>query len=248
MPSSLLSRLSRMRSRSPSIPEPPRATPMTGASSVPCFTRPCSAGKIFLCARSPVMPNTTSASAISLATLRPLPFWGARALDVAAELTPHRGKKPVGEIVVIARAETREQRRREHGHGHARVDGGVDRPTALPGIRDFADEGIEAWVARERGAREIEQPRTHDAAMAPELRDRGEVEVVLQMRALHGVRRRFGIRVRRALARVCLAEQVEPFGISGHQAVLDAVVNHLHVMAGAARAAMQIAVRRGAGG
>ena len=35
-PSSLASRLSRIRSRKPSMLEPPRATPMTGTSSVPC--------------------------------------------------------------------------------------------------------------------------------------------------------------------------------------------------------------------
>src|SRR6188508_3054389 len=242
MPSSLPSRLSRIRSRSPSIPEPPRATPMTGASSVPCFTRPCSAGKIFLCARSPVMPNTTSASAISLATLRPLPFWGARALDVAAELTPHRGKKPVGEIVVVARAEAREQRRREHGHGHARVDGGVDRPAALAGVRDLAEKAFEAGVARERSAREVEQPRADDAAVAPQLGDRREVEVVLEVGALHGARRSFGVDACGARAGVRLAQQVEAFGIGGHEAVLDAVVHHLDEVAGAALAAVQIAV------
>src|SRR6185503_398394 len=45
---------------------------------------------------------------------------------------------------------------------------------------------------------------------------------------------------------VRLAQQVEAFGIGGHEAVLDAVVHHLDEVAGAALAAVQIAVRGGA--
>ena len=41
-----------------------------------------------------------------------------------------------------------------------------------------------------------------------------------------------------------MPQQIESFGVGGHEAVLDAVVHHLHEVAGAARAAMQVAVRR----
>ena len=47
----------------------------------------------------------------------------------------------------------------------------------------------------------------------------------------------------RALAGVGVPQQIEPFGVGRHEAVLDAVVHHLHEVAGAARAAVQIAVR-----
>src|SRR4051794_30233952 len=47
--------------RSSSV-HPALATPMTGTSSVPRRTRAWRAGKIFLCARSPVAPKKTSAS------------------------------------------------------------------------------------------------------------------------------------------------------------------------------------------
>ena len=72
----------------------------------------------------------------------------------------------------------------------------------------------------------------HDAAAAPELRDVREVEVV----ALVGRQR--------LVAGV--AQDVEAFGVRLHQAVLDAVVDHLDEVAGAGRTAMQVATRGGA--
>ena len=51
-----------------------------------------------------------------------------------------------------------------------------------------------------------------------------------------------------AEAGVGVLQDVEAFGVRGHQAVLDAVVDHLHEVAGAVSAAMQIAVRRSAAG
>src|SRR5262245_10719775 len=41
-------------------------------------------------------------------------------------------------------------------------------------------------------------------------------------------------------------EDIEPLGIRRHQAVFDAVVDHLDKVAGAARPAVQIAIGRGA--
>src|SRR5689334_22301702 len=55
-------RLARARSRSCSTFQPDFATPMTGQSRLPRFTMLCSAGKIFLYARSPVAPKNTRAS------------------------------------------------------------------------------------------------------------------------------------------------------------------------------------------
>ena len=61
---------------------------MTGTSSEPRFSMCCSAGKIFLYARSPVAPKNTSASDFSdsaAATVLP----SGRPFDVAAELEAH---------------------------------------------------------------------------------------------------------------------------------------------------------------
>jgi hypothetical protein len=47
-------------------------------------------------------------------------------------------------------------------------------------------------------------------------------------------------------ADVGMLEDVETFGVGGHQAVLDAVVDHFDEVSGAGRAAVQIpALRRG---
>ena len=49
-------------------------------------------------------------------------------------------------------------------------------------------------------------------------------------------------------AGVGVFQNVEAFGVGGHQAVFDAVVNHLDEMACAGRAAMEIALFGGAAG
>ena len=72
-PSPCFARLSRMRSTSASRVVPPRATPTTTSGSRPRRSRFSSAGKIFLNARSPVMPKITSAS---LVPHRPVPGLG----------------------------------------------------------------------------------------------------------------------------------------------------------------------------
>ena len=51
----------RSRSKLIEVP-PPLATPITGTLRWPRFTIACSAGKIFLYARSPVAPKKTKAS------------------------------------------------------------------------------------------------------------------------------------------------------------------------------------------
>ena len=62
MPPPCRSTLSRARARSSSSVQRDRATPMTGTSRCPRRAIAWSAGKIFLKARSPVAPKTTSAS------------------------------------------------------------------------------------------------------------------------------------------------------------------------------------------
>ena len=78
---------------------------------------------------------------------------------------------------------------------------------------------VEAGIVVEREAEQLEQPRAHDRALHPELRDRALVEVVL--------------------ARV---HDLEALGVGLHEAVLDAVVDHLDEVPGAGRTAVQPAV------
>ena len=49
----------------------------------------------------------------------------------------------------------------------AGLDGGVDRPAPFAGVGDLAAQAVERGVARERGAREVEQPRADHAAVTP---------------------------------------------------------------------------------
>src|SRR5580692_1122313 len=61
-------------------------------------------------------------------------------------------------------------------------------------------------------------------------------------------RRRLGVGFVRELANVGMFENVEALSISGHQAVLDAVVNHLYEVTAAGWTAMQIAFFGGSAG
>src|SRR5439155_14877611 len=93
----------------------------------------------------------------------------------------------------------------------------------------------------QRACGEVEQPGGDHAAATPELGDVAHVEVVL---ILLGMTQRRRLRVDRVLgsAGVGVMQDVQALGVGGHDAVLDAVVNHLHEMAGAGRPTVQIAV------
>ena len=67
----------------------------------------------------------------------------ARRLAVPAELCAHRRQQLVGERVIAARPEPREQRRREHVHGHRLLDGGLDRPPPFAGVLHRPREPVE---------------------------------------------------------------------------------------------------------
>ena len=71
--------------------------------------------------------------------------------------------------------------------------------------------------------------------------DLGQVEVVLVVLGLVE-RRRLGVGLALDLAGVGVLEDVEALGVGGHDPVLDPVVDHLHEVAGAVRAAVQVAV------
>ena len=92
-----------------------------------------------------------------------------------------------------------------------------DRPAALARVGGVARDRLQpVAVGLERERSQFAQPRANDRSLSPEVRDLGLVEVVL-----------------------ALVEDVEPLGVGLHEAVLDAVVNHLHVVACAGPSELQ---------
>ena len=142
------------------------------------------------------------------------------------------------DIAAIARVEAIPQRGGEGRHRNAFVDRRVNGPATLAAVADAPLELAELRIGVQRLRGEVEQPTAHDAAAAPQLADRCQVDVVL---VVLGMCERGGLSIlgMRLAADVCLRENVEPFGVRGHQSVLDAVVHHFHEVACATRAAMQ---------
>src|SRR5262249_21286563 len=117
------SRLSRARALSLSRFQPALATPITGTFSRPRRTIPCSAGKIFLYARSPVAPKKTRASELDSFMFDSL-FRGF--FEMSTELETHRREQLVLIVRFAARAEALIERGGKHRHRHGLVDSGLD--------------------------------------------------------------------------------------------------------------------------
>src|SRR5262245_24542477 len=98
-------------------------------SRVPRRTIAYSAGKICLCARSPVAPKKTSASDWSMAMGSPCLL-----LEVAAEAESHGRLDLLGEVGLASRREAAVERRAQHGRRHRLVDRGDDRTASLAGV------------------------------------------------------------------------------------------------------------------
>ena len=99
-------------------------------------------------------------------------------LLVAAEAVAHRREHLLGEGVLLARAEAREERGGQHLGRHRLVDRRLDGPAAFAGILDEA--GVTARsvaILGQRRGGEVEQPGGDHAAAPPDLGDVGEVEV-----------------------------------------------------------------------
>src|SRR5215475_2412668 len=150
------------------------ATPITGMFRLPRFAIACKAGKIFLYARSPVAPKNTRASeciSLIVPSSRDL-------LEMSAESESHRREELVLIICVTARGEAFIERRGENRGRHCLVDCGLDGPPAFAGVRHAAGEFFEFGIFDQRRRRQIEQPRSDDAAPSPHLGDLAQVQVV----------------------------------------------------------------------
>src|SRR5262249_34077500 len=88
-------------------------------------------------------------------------------------------------------------------------------------------------------------PRGNDTAATPDFGDVGEIEIVLVVLGIaEWCSFRVGLPMR--FSSVGVLEDVEAFGVGGHDAVLDAVVNHFYEMAATGGAAVEIAFFGGA--
>ena len=139
------------------------------------------------------------------------------------------------------RRESRVQRRRQDRRRHSCLDRGDRRPATLARVRDAPRELLEARRLHERLRGEVEQPGADHAPSPPDLGDLGRVDLVLvQLGVLE--RGRLGVHLVLPLSHVGVRDDVQPLGIGGHDPVLDAVVHHLHEVAGTVRPAVVVAV------
>src|SRR6266404_2830923 len=166
--------------------------------------------------------------------------------DVAAELKAHRGQYFCGKVVFAARRKPLEQRSGQNGRRRSGFDGGEYGPAAFAGIGDAAGKAFQSWLLEKRNRGQIEQPRCDHAAAAPYFRNVGKIEIVLIVfRIAQWCGFRIGFTVR--FPRVSVLENVQTLGVSGHQAVFDAVVDHFDEVAGAGGTTVKVTLLRGAG-
>ena len=155
------------------------------------------------------------------------PLWAS---DVAAELVAHGRQQLLGEGVVL-RASGSGRRARPSAPRPAPPPRSPPRPSSGPRRnprrrrRSPSSSGSSASAIAVRSSSQ----ETIDAAAPPHLGDVGEVEVE-------------ALRPPAALVESRVAQDVEALGIGLHQAVFDAVVDHLDEVAGAARAAVEVAL------
>src|SRR6266481_1289077 len=166
--------------------------------------------------------------------------------DVPAELETHGGENFSGKVVFAARNEALVQRCSENRSRRRGFDGGEHGPAAFAGIGDAAGEAFELRLFEKRDGGEVEEPGSDDAAATPDFGDVREIEIVLIVLGI-AERRSFRVSFAMGFARVGVLQNVETFGVGGHQAVFDAVVNHLYEMAAARWAAVEITFFGGAG-
>src|SRR6266436_2028630 len=156
---------------------------------------------------------------------------------VTAEFVAHSRHDLVGEISLAARAKAFIEGCCEYECRNGFVDGGPNRPTTLARIRDMTLEFMQIGTLEQGAGCEVEQPRADHAATPPEFRYIGQVEIILVV-LWTAQRCRLGIDVLLLLADVGVFEDVQSFGVGCHDAILNAVVDHLDEMAGTMGATM----------
>src|SRR5262249_1725250 len=145
---------------------------------------------------------------------------------MSAKLLAHGGEDFFSKGVLLTRTEASVERRRENVGGHCFIDRGLNRPAALAGIGHVTLVVLELRILVEGDRRQVQQPGSHHTSPAPHLGDFAKRQTVAMLGG-------------QSLAR-CVAENVKSLGVGLHQAVLDAVVDHLYKMARPNRTTVQI--------
>src|SRR5690348_9264870 len=138
-----------------------------------------------------------------------------------AELVAQRRDHLRRERFILARDEALQERERDHRRRHVLVYGGLHGPAPLAGVLDVAANLLQRRVFGEGERGQIQQPGAHDAAVLPDARHLAQIGLELR-----------------------LLDDLEALAVRLEHAVLDAVVNHLDEVAGAAGAHVAIAVLR----
>src|SRR5260370_39814165 len=97
------------------------------------------------------------------------------AFDVPAELVAHGRQNLAGEVALSAGTEALVESGAQHRGGYRFVDGREDCPAAFARIGNAPRKIIEPRTFLERRRGQIEQPRSHHAAPAPDLCDIREI-------------------------------------------------------------------------
>src|SRR5438309_9623182 len=98
---------------------------------------------------------------------------------MAAELLAKRRQEALPERIVRPRTEAREESRGQRRERHAALNGVLEHPASFAGVFDVRLQLRQVRVPRESAGSELQQPGSDDAAMLPERRDRGDVDLVV---------------------------------------------------------------------
>src|SRR4051812_44294955 len=110
----------------------------------------------------------------------------------------------------------------------------MDRPTPFARIRHSTSELRKRLVLNEGPSDQIEQPGSNDTAAAPNFRYVTQVQLVLiKLRIAQWSS--LGTNRDLLLSYIRVLQYSKSLRVSGHQAIFDAIVDHLHKMASAAR-------------
>src|SRR5829696_2920259 len=190
-------------------------------------------------------------SALDLGGLHPVGFLAAgfqlltrRQLGMATELLPHGREHLVGEVVLAPGREPLEKRGGEHRCRYADIDRRLDCPATLTRVRHPAGQPFQLGVGVQSRGGQVEQPGGNHRTAAPQFGDLAGVDVELVVLRLFQWCNLSRV-LSRADAGIGVMQDVEALREGRHDAVLDAVVHHLHEVARARRTAVQIALLLG---
>ncbi len=150
---------------------------------------------------------------------------GRRGEGVPTELVAQRRYQPQSECILLLRGEAGEQGRGDDRRRNGSVDGLVQRPAALARVHHDGFDLVEVGLRAQGPLGQLQQPTSHHRAVPPDRSDLVEVEVEL----------------------LRLGHDLESLGVGLHEAVLDAVVDHLDEVAGARRADVGVTALGGEG-